>query len=331
MSRTRARRQAFTLIELLVVIAIIAILIALLLPAVQQAREAARRTQCKNNLKQLGLALHNYHDTYEVFPPQSIAWQFCRPMPERATSGNVVNWQWGWGTMLLPFVEQSGLYNALAPDGCRFPEVTTLYDGRPLLQQPLSVHTCPSDAGPALNPYFRDQAKSNYPASQIIIALNRRSNQQVSPRFSASVRIRDITDGTTNTFLLTERKLRLEPEGQRAVAAALYGRPGTSDVAQVFHGKYPPNFTDAAPITSTTDAGAGDTDCNRFTPSSYHPGGAHFTLCDGSVRFVSDNIASNPAVRIPGCMSVLNPAIVGPGFTLQNLYLRDDGYVVGEF
>ena len=94
MPRHRTTRQAFTLIELLVVIAIIAILIALLLPAVQQAREAARRTQCRNHLKQLALALHNYHDTHGVLP-----------------SGYIVETGWGWGTMVLPPMDQGPLFN----------------------------------------------------------------------------------------------------------------------------------------------------------------------------------------------------------------------------
>lgn len=101
------RRKAFTLIELLVVIAIIAVLIALLLPAVQQAREAARRTQCKNNLKQIGLALHNYHDSYNTFPPGLI----CDPNRTALTSYG--NNQWGWAAFLLPMIDQGTVYNQI--------------------------------------------------------------------------------------------------------------------------------------------------------------------------------------------------------------------------
>src|SRR3954454_25192238 len=105
---TSTVRRGFTLIELLVVIAIIAILIALLLPAVQQAREAARRTQCKNNLKQIGLALHNYHDTCNSFPPGWINTWASNP-PRSNFPGN----SWGWNAMILPMMDQGNVYNQI--------------------------------------------------------------------------------------------------------------------------------------------------------------------------------------------------------------------------
>src|SRR5438132_1760143 len=105
MQRRSRLKQGFTLIELLVVIAIIAVLVALLLPAVQQAREAARRSQCKNNLKQMGLAVHNYHDTFGKYPPGSVA-----PSPSGGAA-NPTTCYMGWGIALLPNIDQGPLYN----------------------------------------------------------------------------------------------------------------------------------------------------------------------------------------------------------------------------
>jgi prepilin-type N-terminal cleavage/methylation domain-containing protein/prepilin-type processing-associated H-X9-DG protein len=165
------RRRGFTLIELLVVIAIIAILVGLLLPAVQKVRAAAARAQCQNNLKQMGLAMHNYHDVYHAFPPA-----FARGS------------NWGWAVWLLPFIEQDNLSAALGPTHTNL--TLSL-----LTTQPLKVYTCPSDPGPALHPYYGGFAKSDYVVSE-----------QVSDGGSA-IRIADVTDGTSNTLMIGERDL----------------------------------------------------------------------------------------------------------------------------
>src|SRR3954447_24995498 len=154
----RRRRTGFTLIELLVVIAIIAILIALLLPAVQQAREAARRTQCRNNLKQMGLAMHNYHDVFNCFPPgylgyPAAAGQDCSAVRNTAPFAQ----GWGWGTYLLPYLDQAPLYNSLNPGQkqavCDNASGPALNAGNPVLQrQLLPVYVCPSAADPDMNP-----------------------------------------------------------------------------------------------------------------------------------------------------------------------------------
>ncbi len=326
----RIAARGFTLVELLVVIAIRGVLVGLLLPAVQAAREAARRMQCSNNLKQLGLAMHNYHDVYKVLPPQDLtgAATMCR------LANTNFNFKWGWGTAVLPFIEQTALFNQLAPDGCSMPPATTLYNGVPLLQQSISAFRCPSDAGPALNPYHTNYATSNYVNCQNVLY----------PFPSARpARIGDITDGTSNTFLLTERTLSPGPNNLKgAVGGVIFGRSASSDVSQGFHASWPIN-TRSTTLTAT--AFGADTNCRRFAPNSNHTGGVHFVFCDGSVRFVDENIARNPAcVPAGGCSNggdnppTSNAAwgavpgrCPGPGFVYQNLYNRADGEVVSDF
>src|SRR5437868_4869579 len=144
----RRRPRGFTLIELLVVIAIIAVLIGLLLPAVQKIRETASRTRCANNLKQLGLGLHNYNYTLGTFPPGYRA--------------KGIGVGWGWGAYLLPFLEQQATYDALGVASKPFGDGGTLAAPTPLTQTTLNVFVCPSDTGPDLNTLKRNHAKSNY-------------------------------------------------------------------------------------------------------------------------------------------------------------------------
>jgi prepilin-type N-terminal cleavage/methylation domain-containing protein/prepilin-type processing-associated H-X9-DG protein len=172
--RLRERpRHGFTLIELLVVIAIIAILIGLLLPAVQKVREAAARTQCFNNLHQLGLAMHMYHDVYHAFPPA-----FAKPS------------NYAWSVFLLPYVEQQNLYNAINPQST----VLGLNSNTTLK---LAIFRCPSDASNSdLNNYFGGYAKSNYVVSE-----------QVSDGGSA-IPMSTVTDGLSNTIMIGERDMQ---------------------------------------------------------------------------------------------------------------------------
>lgn len=345
-------RYGFTLVELLVVIAIIGILVGLLLPAVQAAREAARRMQCSNNLKQLGLAVHMYVDAHKSFPLQGL--------PAHGS-----NDAWGWGAFILPFVEQTALYNTIQPGNGpasgnplttgSLPKPSTLYNGQNLLQQPVAVFECPSDSGPHLNQFYTKPrnssnsanwyAKSNYLCNQNVI--HKSENGWSSPP-AQPVNFGGITDGTSNTFLLGERALRVvDRDKGRSTAGVIWGKPtSNSDAATSFHPNYPINSTDpsddfrannyTAPYSTATNS------CNAHFVSSNHTGGAQFAFCDGSVHFISQNIASNPIAynnpagnaSQPGCTSTNYGSmnmIAGPGFVYQNLYHRNDGYVIGSF
>ena len=223
------RQRGFTLIELLVVIAIIAILIALLLPAVQQAREAARRTQCKNNLKQIGLAMHNYHDTHNVFPPGTV------PRRETGNNGRVLaNYEsYGWSAMILPQMEQSNVTNQLQMSSRTLNEALIVANAAGTLDQvfpPLNVYQCPSDTtGPNLQTGMRRfhfnglsgignnwrPPTLNYPGSTGELSGDLRAPRQLNHRpcsgvlFNGSkIKMRDIVDGTSNTFIVGEREQR---------------------------------------------------------------------------------------------------------------------------
>ncbi|MBA4029857.1 MAG: prepilin-type cleavage/methylation domain-containing protein [Planctomyces sp.] len=305
-------RPGFTLIELLVVIAIIAILIALLLPAVQQAREAARRTQCKNNLKQFGLALHNFHDTYNVFP---------------AGMSDDDNKSWGWGAAVLPELDQAPLYNLLVADTLyyfRVPVNGSGYtshaniDGTPAnnaaeintnaasgaAQRVLTAFVCPSDTLPAKD--NDGYAKSNYMGNiggeiSTTCADGNFNGARQTGVFRMSnnntdtwwTKMRDFTDGTTNTALLGEVSIsaNVSPSntgnGNYPLWAAGNNNAGcngrTSIGGQL---RIMDNVLDAT-------TGQGIYRINGGSDQAFgsrHTGGAHFLLGDGSVKFLSENI-----------------------------------------
>src|SRR4051794_14067209 len=141
LSQRRPQRPGFTLIELLVVISIIAVLIALLLPAVQAAREAARRSHCVNNLKQIGIALHNYHDVMGVFPPGYVSAQ--SPGSNPLTGGNDTGAGWAWGSMILPQIEQDSLFHAI-----NFSLSVSPAANNTVSLMRINAYLCPSDGTP---------------------------------------------------------------------------------------------------------------------------------------------------------------------------------------
>ena len=324
MAKSLVKKRGFTLIELLVVIAIIAILIALLLPAVQQAREAARRTQCRNNLKQIALAFHSYHEIHTVFPPGYIhkrsagVWDLCNATPNNDL------FAWGWSTFILPNVDQVGLYKTLNPEGCRMPPANTDFSGTQHLKETkLIAFRCPSDVGKDFNDHMDDYVVSNYvPNSQICFNLS-------------DLSFNDLKDGQSNTFLLGERafspmtkaQLTADPTKQRYYGAVMFGRVQRTSASAQFRAQWPINTRYAGDDTCCT----GDAGCTRFSAGSMHVGGAHFALADGSVRFVSENIESNPN---PGnCSQYTRSHIYGPdlgGWLYQNLtWISDNNEISG--
>ena len=345
MSASACRRlRGFTLIELLVVIAIIAILIALLLPAVQQAREAARRAQCRNHLKQIGLALHNYHDTHNIFPPGTV--------PTRTGANNnrvMANYEsWGWAALILPQLEQANLTQHLqiSSRSLHTTLASAAASGRLNETFPgLSVYQCPSDTtGPRLRNGMRRTHFNglsaignswrpptlNYPGSTGEPSGDLRAPRQMNHRgclgiffTGSSIRMRDITDGTSNTFMVGERQ-------ERCGAGSWLGARNPDGNGT--HGNDYHLARVRVPLNDPVNTG--DDRCTDGF-SSRHTGGAHFLFCDGSVHFISENIDFNLAgaperndqgINWPA--DVNNVRNVG---VFQKLGMRRDGQVVGNF
>ncbi|MEO8495050.1 MAG: DUF1559 domain-containing protein [Planctomycetota bacterium] len=285
------RRHAFTLVELLVVIAIIGILVALLLPAVQAAREAARRMQCGNNLKQIGLAIHNYHDTYKTFP--AGAWGCC----------------WGtWMISIQPFLEQSALHDRYSSknkfgipiDDSRYNHAINL----PVTTTRLAAHTCPSDQP---NAPFSNITNHNYAANYGNTSYSAQANLNgvifaeapfalVSPTtLSKIVGFAAIKDGTSNTFLIGEvlqgrgSDLRGFVWWGDASSFTTYLPPNTLLPDRIYTAGYCNNM----PVQKLPCAVSSTTDPTMFALRSWHPGGVQVALVDGSTRFVADTIALN--------------------------------------
>ena len=196
------RRAGFTLIELLVVIAIITILVSLLLPGVQQSREAARRTQCANHLKQIGIALHNYHGSHSTFPPGWVD----------QNQGYVANW--GWLAYLLPQLEQSALYSGLSVGELSLGQALTIPEHQQRMKTVLPLFRCPSDSGPDLNnitPLISDDLRAVDVATANYVGSNGGGNWSEGDELlgvfgrNSNIEFRDITDGTSNTIVVGER------------------------------------------------------------------------------------------------------------------------------
>jgi prepilin-type N-terminal cleavage/methylation domain-containing protein len=327
-------RRGFTLIELLVVIAIIAVLIALLLPAVQQAREAARRTQCRNNLKQLGLALHNYLDVHNAFPPGVVQ---ARNPNQTGTiyAGDPHDQEpaWGWGTFVLPYVDQANLYNQLNPGPTLLLQYVTQTTS-PIVT-PLTVFRCPSSI--ATDPNQRvdmhlqgagvqlagtssyganfGHSRASAPFREPPLADSWSNVYTGAFGFDSRTRIRDITDGTSNTVAVGERAYQISGvsfEGSVWPGCSVGNRDNCADDILVT-------------LRGGINAGVSTSD-REETLSSEHEGGAFILLFDGSVRFISEN-TNFRTVTTPAA-----PMINGPvDSVLEALFAIRDGQVVGEF
>jgi len=273
--RPRSAR-GFTLIELLVVIAIIAILIALLLPAVQAAREAARRSTCKSQLKQIGIAFHNYHDIHNSFPQGVTRFQ-----DSSGGTPTPTNFGWAWGARILAQLEQNNLF-----DNCNVGEVNP-ENREAQIRSIVEVYRCPSDTHGEYNDRqwtWRnnstiDPATSNY-VGMAGSNLDGYTNNGVL-FMDSNIAFRDITDGTSNTILVGERAGRV---GTLNYGAAVWAATGASQ-----HHK--DHLYDVLAQTGRRINWNGNESDHRHSAlSSQHPGGVQVLLCDGSVRFLSENI-----------------------------------------
>ena len=325
--RQRNGRAGFTLIELLVVIAIIAVLIALLLPAVQQAREAARRSQCKNNLKQVGLALHNYHDTMLTFP----------------IGARVDNGGWGpsWWAGLLPYLDQSPLYSKLQFGGSQPGWVGagggTAGDanGQVCNGVNIPVMSCPSSPVPPMikvgnynvnGPHYVGisgaVSGNGFTETRSVTCCGCCGGSQGTTSFggvlmaNANTPIARITDGTTNVIAVGELSNWIGP-GQNTPQASDgwlmgTGSGGTGTSFQTGDGRADQVTTINYPPNGAVWGAAGI--FNNYGPNngldSAHVGGVHILLCDGSCRFLSNNVNM---------------------FTLRAIATRDDGNVTGDY
>ncbi|SFI39508.1 DUF1559 domain-containing protein [Planctomicrobium piriforme] len=322
MSHSPRRARGFTMIELLVAVAIIAILIALLLPAVQSTREAARRTQCRSNLKQLGIALHSYHDLHRTFPPATVFSGYDTAPVHTATDQAA----YAWGAFVLPQIDQAQLFQTLNVNGQELHLLLQDPDQRPLVKTVLNVFKCPSDNAPDTNTkrgfsnviYGKQSAAtSNY----VVMMGNvwRTSQNWLKNRYdpygtfwpNSRVRMADMTDGASNTLIVGER----DWDRGAAIWVGTRNYQGTGNLAlRQVAGTTLTKINDI-----TTEATGGF--------SSQHQGGAFFLMGDGRVVFLSENISYDDT----GAAAPANDASMLNMGVYQRLARRNDGQVVSDF
>jgi prepilin-type N-terminal cleavage/methylation domain-containing protein/prepilin-type processing-associated H-X9-DG protein len=321
----RASRRAFTLIELLVVIAIITILIGLLLPAVQKVREAASRAKCANNLKQIALGLHNYHDSMQHLPPGYVSLSATNDPNFSCAPG------WGWGAFLLPYIEQNNLYSQLS---------TAINNNVPMtdpsvasaIAAPIPIFICSSDLVQGSFAVRRLPSNPSYPLiysqtspgtllagpSSYSACVGRDEDSDADGVFGSGVfycnsrtRLTDITDGTSQTVMVGERAWGYANgvwSGAIPGAAMVFGN--NNQCLSVISGGLPNSPAYASPmlvqshlhlITPTTDSDGGLDDF-----SSFHTGGVNLAFADGSVHFIL-NTGGDPDPGDPGAIQSTYP------------------------
>jgi prepilin-type N-terminal cleavage/methylation domain-containing protein len=346
-------RHGFTLIELLVVIAIIAILVALLLPAVQQAREAARRSSCKNNLKQIGIAMHNYHDIHSTFPPAYIN-QFNYDPTQGTDYKNALAAErcgWGWGAFILPQLEQSSIFEKLNVGTIRIKDSLQsggTEDRLAVMQTRIAAFRCPSDIGDEINGSKQmtdagGTARSTSTSNYLVMNSSRQWHYSVpgsdgawntgpgtgvkgewTPPNSTEgptgifwrdsrVRISDVTDGTSNTLLVGERAWQMT-DGVNTYACRAGNVFGTNTINEQ-------SSINAVLGSANQPINFNHAQCLRGF-SSLHRGGAQFVMADGAVRFLSENLDHN-GVFTGGTRAVDS--------TYEQLASRNDGQTPGAF
>ena len=320
---TTRKSAGFTLVELLVVIAIIGILVALLLPAVQAAREAARRIKCTNNLKQLALAAHNYADSYGSFPS---GWIY---------SGTANSEVWGWSALLLPYAEQQPLHDQLRVTQGNMAANLQSANWQPIvsgLESVLPGFICPSDTGYQGRGQVHNDRRFNGGAGFIAHAftpgvsnymgvaghnVDRLNNLLNTGIFygNSQVSFRDILDGTSNTLMIGERDTKNCRSGTWVGVRNTNG--GATRGIFVVSGHARAKLNESVLTWDSDPEGCGQ----GF--SSFHPGGALFARCDGSVTFISETVQH---FHVHG-----NGAHVDPrNGVYQRLISKDDGLTVNE-
>jgi prepilin-type processing-associated H-X9-DG protein len=208
------------------------------------------------------------------------------------------------------------------------PNETQTYNGATLLQSPLPAYRCPTDVGAPINVYHQNYATSNYVLSeQVCTNIVGAVGAPYGP--NGNIKIANILDGTSNTLMMGERTLRTEPANSRWSAAIIWGRSNASDAGFKFRG-YGINFK---PTPFANNGFGTDNGCVRHMTSSLHVGGAQFLMCDGAVRFISENISMDPTWYNPAlCDPTQGRGVVNTAAsTYQNLYMIADGQPVGEF